>query len=203
MTIEYTISVPDEDDFFRNKLLYNVEHNYQGKSLSDISAAIWSSRAVLADTIEATIVFPGEVNNGESTIVNESDAGPLSISCNGYELQEIHLALAWLFCENRGSTDRAATLGTRLRALFNRKEIWVPSNSRIKWRLQSGEINSGGKQVGREGPAYFVQVVDDTGSQVSENQLYPQSIDGFLEALDALQRICPDFSIPPSRFPRV
>lgn len=202
MSIEYTISVPNgKDDSFRNKLLYNVEHNYHGKSLSEISAAIWSSRAVLADTIEATILFLGEVNDDEKTSSDDTEASTLSIPCNGYELQEIHLALAWLFCEDRGSKDQLATLGSRLIAIFNSRDRWVPTNSRIKWRVQKSKVSR--DKQDRDGPAYFVQVADDTGNSVYERQLYSESIEGLLEAFDALQRICPDFSTPPPRFPQV
>ena len=201
MSIEYTISVPSKDDSFRNKLLYNIEHHYQGKSLSEISAAIWSSRAVLSDTIEATIVFLDDVNDNEKTSSDDIDAGTVSIPCNGYELQEIHLALAWLFCEDRGSKDHSATLGTRLLTLLNRKERWVPTNSRIKWRVQKS-TESRARQ-NRDGPTYAVQVADDTGNSVFEKHLNYESVEGLLEAFDALQRICPDFSTPPPRFPPV
>lgn len=102
-----------------------------------------------------------------------------SLHLDGLELQQLHLALTWLYCEDDGTTPAIPMYMKLLPGQHARRHVWLPSNGRV--------------QVTRDGDeGYMLRHAD----QEDAMKLNTTQVESILECIDALHQIDPSSALP-------
>lgn len=123
MSIDLHISAHDEHGRYASRLLEVLSRGqqYQGRTLSEISTALWGSICLCKSFAKATISF-------ESLPEND-------ITCSGEDLYGAYMGLCWILCDEKFQPQRHMLLG-------NRQSPWVPVDGTIQWmRNASNDIS--------------------------------------------------------------
>jgi hypothetical protein len=150
---------------------------YSGKSLTDISASVWSNIRISPTTLHGAIACPLEQE--ELTIAFDDE---------GY--QSMVLALTLLSSQEEYLGQKSFL--QRLIGGSKQYNQWIPAHAPIQWCRTPASLDSNDTDC-----SFCVSIVDNGTYTLTESD-----VNGIVECLDAVAQIDPSLSLPPPQYTR-
>ena len=180
MSISVNLVFPNTNGSISRALEEQMQF-YSGKSLTDISASVWSTIRISPTTLQGTV----------SCQLPHTNAQPeeLKIAFDDEGYQSMILALTFLSSQEEYLGKKS--LLQRFSGGSKQYNQWIPSHAPIQWCRTPPTLNS------NDTDCYSVSIADIGTYSLSESD-----VNGILECLDAVAQIDPSLSLPPPQFMR-